>query len=114
MNFKKFGIALAVISMLLPGAALASHNPKLSDNGVYLPKGIKLQGKVKIVERNADIKIKVVNNFPDIKVKSVSNFPDQVGKWQFVDNFPDFTVQYVENFEDIKVQFVENFPGVVK
>ena len=113
MNKKVTALAL-LVAALLSAPALASRNPKLSDNGYWLPTGKPLKGKVKIVEHNADIKIKAVNNFPDIKVKSVSNFPNNIGEWQFVDNFPDFTVQYVENFEDLKVQFVDNFPGVVK
>jgi hypothetical protein len=74
--------------------------------------GIPLKGKVKIVTSFPDIKVKVVDNFEDIAVKLVSNFPDDCGEWQFVDNFPDFTIQYVENFPDIKIKFVENFPGV--
>ncbi|MBQ7568669.1 hypothetical protein IJT17_07695 [bacterium] len=113
MSLKKLGIFALLASTLMTGTAWA-HNSKISDNGYYLPKGIKLQGKVKIVQSNADIKIKAVTSFPDIKVKAVSSFPDAIGKWQFVDSFPDFTVQYVESFEDIKVQFVDSFPGVVK
>lgn len=111
---KKIASISLAFALMLPCIALASRNPKISDNGTYLPKGIALKGKVKIVSSNADIKIKAVNSFPDIKVKSVSSFPDQIGKWQFVESFPDFTVQYVDSFEDIKVQFVDSFPGVVK
>ncbi len=99
--------ALMLSLALLSGTALAGP---INDAGYY--KGIKLQGKVKVVQNNADIKVKVVENFPDIKVKVVDHFPDQIGKWQFVDNFPDFTIQYVDNFPDIKVKFVENFPGI--
>ena len=68
--------------------------------------------KVKVVKNFANIKVQVVKNFPDLKVKKVSNFPNKVGEWQFVENFPDFTIQYVDNFPDIKIQFVDNFPGV--
>ena len=46
---------------------------------------IRLSGKVRIVEYNADIKVKVVNAFPDLKVKVVDYFPDEIGEWQFVE-----------------------------
>ena len=82
----------------------------INKDGYY--KNIRLAGKVKIVENFGDIKVKVVTAFPDIKVKSVTSFPDEIGEWQFVDSFPDFTIQFVEAFPDIKVQFVEAFPGL--
>ena len=53
---------------------------------------IRLSGKVRIVEYNADIKVKVVNAFPDLKVKVVDYFPDEIGEWQFVEYGEDFTV----------------------
>ena len=111
---KKLSAVALAAALLLPGAAFASRNSKISDNGYYLPKGIKLQGKVKIVTSNPDIKVKVDNTWPDLKVKAVSNFPDQIGKWQFVDNWQDFTIQYVTSGEDIKIKFDDTWPGVVK
>lgn len=36
----------------------------------------------------------------------------KVGEWQFVDNFPDFTIEYVDNFPDFTIQFVDHFPGI--
>lgn len=74
--------------------------------------GIRLYGKVQIVEHFPDIKVQVVDHFPDLKVKYVEHFPDECGEWQIVDHFPDFTVQFVENFPDIKIQLVEHFPGL--
>lgn len=75
-------------------------------------KGIKLCGKVKVVERFADLKVKVVDHFPDLKVKRVSHFPDDIGEWQFVTHGEDFTIQYVTSFPDLKIKFVDHFPGV--
>ncbi len=75
-------------------------------------KGMKLYGKIKIVENFPDIKVQIVENFPDLKVKLVENFPDDCGEWKLVENFPDLKVQIVENFPDIKVKFVDNFPGL--
>lgn len=45
---------------------------------------IRLSGKVRIVEYNADIKVKVVNAFPDLKVKVVDYFPDEIGEWRLL------------------------------
>ena len=75
-------------------------------------KGIKLQGKVQVVENFPDLKVQVVTHFPDLKVKTVQHFPDDCGEWQFVEHFPDFKIQYVEHFPDLKIQRVEHFPGV--
>ena len=86
-----------------PGGLLTPNRQTLSSAvsaaGYY--KGIRLAGKVRVVE-----------HFPDIKVKVVNNFPDEIGEWQFVEHFEDFSIQYVDSFEDIRVQFVTSFPGV--
>ena len=122
---KYFGIAILAASVFFSASAFASETVMLPDlqapqqlipygavskDGFF--KGIRLAGKVKVVKNFANIKVQVVKNFPDLKVKKVSNFPNKVGEWQFVENFPDFTIQYVDNFPDIKIQFVDNFPGV--
>ena len=122
---KTVGLAVLAASILLTSSAFASENilvPSLQAPQQLIPygvvskegyfKGIRLAGKVKVVKNFANIKVQVVKNFPDLKVKKVSNFPDKIGEWQFVDNFPDFTIQFVDNFPDIKIQFVDNFPGV--
>lgn len=98
----------AVWMLVLPSVALAASS--INKDGYY--KGIRLAGKVKIVEYNGDIKVKVVNSFPDLRVKAVEHFPDDIGEWQFVEYGEDFTIQYVDSFPDIKVQFVEHWPGV--
>ncbi len=64
-------------------------------------KGIKLYGKVQVVDV-----------FPDLKVQKVSSSPNSCGKWQFVDAFSDFKIQYVDAFPGIKIQFVDAFPGM--
>ena len=82
----------------------------VNKDGYY--KGIKLCGKVKVVEHFADIKVQVVNSFPDLKVKVVDSFPDDIGEWKFVEYGEDFTVQFVDSFPDIKIKYVTSFPGV--
>ena len=122
---KMIGLTVLAASILFSASVFASENviaPSLQAPQQLIPygavskdgyfKGIRLAGKVKVVKNFANIKVQVVKNFPDIKVKKVSNFPNKIGEWQFVENFPDFTIQFVDNFPDIKIQFVENFPGV--
>jgi len=70
-----------------------------------------LHGKVKIVTAFPKYKVKIVDAFPDIKVSKVTAFPDGPGKWQFVDAFPDFTIQIVDAFPDFTVKYVDAFPG---
>ena len=107
-------LSVLVAAVLMSSSAFASENslaPSFTVPQKLIPygavgrdgyfKGIRLAGKVQ-----------VVNSFPDLKVKRVDNFPDKIGEWKFVDNFPDFTIQYVKSFPDIKIQFVNSFPGV--
>jgi hypothetical protein len=74
--------------------------------------GIKLYGKVKVVQSFADIEVKVVSSFPDLKVKKVRSFADRCGLWTFVESFPDFTVKFVNSFPDLKIKYVDSFPGL--
>lgn len=105
--FTKVVLTLTMLLTLLPSMCFAGAVTK---DGYY--KGIKLCGKVKVVKNFADIKVQVVKSFPDLKVKKVTSFPDKIGEWQFVDSFPDFTIQFVDSFPDIKIQYVSSFPGV--
>lgn len=122
---KIMSLAALLTAVLLSSSVSASENmitpsvkvpqklllySAVSKDGYF--KGIRLAGKVKVVENFGNIKVQVVNSFPDLKVKVVDNFPNKIGEWKFVDNFADFTIQYVKNFPDIKIQFVNNFPGV--
>jgi hypothetical protein len=70
-----------------------------------------LHGKVKVVANDATYKVQVVDAFPDLKVQRVNSFPDKCGQWQFVESFPDFTIQYVTSFPDLKIKYVSSFPG---
>lgn len=84
-------------------------NP-ISNDGYF--NGIKLCGRVRVVNAFADIKVQIVDSFADLKVKKVSAFPDDIGKWQFVTSGEDFTIQFVDAFPDIKIKFVDAFPGL--
>lgn len=98
---------LALIIFSTTSSALA--NP-ISADGYF--NGIRLWGKVRVVNSFPDIKVQVVDAFPDLKVQKVKNFPDSLGKWQFVTSGEDFTIQYVKSFPDIKIKFVTAFPGL--
>ena len=97
---------LLLLAMAIPAMAASAIN----QDDYY--KGIKLCGRVKVVEHFADIKVKVVDSFPDLKVKVVDSFPDDIGEWKFVESGEDFTVQFVDSFPDIKIKYVNSFPGV--
>ena len=97
---------LLLFAITIPAMAASVIN----QDGCY--KGIKLCGRVKVVEHFADIKVKVVDSFPDLKVKVVDSFPDDIGEWKFVESGEDFTVQFVDSFPDIKIKYVNSFPGV--
>ncbi|WP_303725441.1 hypothetical protein [Anaerovibrio lipolyticus] len=77
---------LLLLAITIPAMAASAINK----DGYY--KGIKLCGKVKVVEHFADINVQVVNSFPDLKVKVVDSFPDDIGEWKFVEYGEDFTV----------------------
>ena len=109
-NKMKKVTALFTILFVLTMSASAMAATVINRDGYY--KGIKLCGKVKIVDCFPDIKVKAVDAFPDLKVQVVSAFPNEIGKWQFVEYGEDFKVQFVDSFPDIKIKFVNAFPGV--
>ncbi|WP_417092483.1 hypothetical protein [Megasphaera sp.] len=91
-------LALLVLCFFcLSGAALAAS--AVTPDGYF--NGIRLAGKVRVVD-----------SFPDLRVQTVDYFPDDIGQWQFVDYGEDFTVQFVDSFPDIRIQFINSFPGV--
>lgn len=104
-----WGIVFICLSLFfLMGTALASS--AISDNGTF--KGIRLAGKVRVVEFNPDIRVQVVTSFPDLNVKVVDHFPSDIGEWQFVEYGEDFTIQFVTSFPDIRIKYISSFPGV--
>ena len=108
---KTFGLSTLILSAaLLLTLAVAVTAAEVTPDGYC--KGIRLCGRVKVVEHFADLKVKVVTSFPDLKVKKVSSFADQIGEWQFVDHGEDFTIQFVASFPDLTIQYVDAFPGV--
>ncbi|MGP1366338.1 MAG: hypothetical protein ACTTH3_00850 [Schwartzia sp. (in: firmicutes)] len=104
---RKTMLLVFLLLSLLTATALASP---INDAGYF--KGIRLAGKVRIVDSFPDIKVQVVTSFPDLKVKVVEHFPDEIGEWQFVEHGEDFTIQFVNAFPDIKIQYVSAFPGL--
>jgi|GEM_PF-189114 len=97
---------------VLPGSTISRACAASAINQAGYYKGIKLCGKVRVVNYGADIKVKIVNSFPDLRVKVVESFPDDIGEWKFVEYGEDFTVQFVTSFPDITIKYVDSFPGV--
>lgn len=106
---KFFFYSAVIVSVLIFGVSGAMAK-KIASDCTY--NGIKLSGKVKIVDHFPDIKVQRVEHFEDLSVQFVKNFPNACGKWQLVDNFPDFTIQLVDHFPDITIKEVNNFPGI--
>lgn len=78
-------------------------------------KGKKLHGRVKVVDSpaEADFNVQVVDDWMvDLKVEKVDAFADECGEWQFVDEFPDFTIMYVDGCADFTIRFVDIWCGV--
>lgn len=109
MHAPRLVAALAAAAFLSPVASGHASGERVASDCTF--DGIRLYGKVQIVEHFPDLKIQIVEHFPDLKVKTVQHFPDSCGKWQIVEHFPDFKVQIVEHFPDVKVKYVEHFPG---
>jgi len=74
--------------------------------------GLKLYGKVKIVEYEYDLTIEVVEYNSDIDVKIVEYFPEDCCEWKLVEYFPDLKVKIVKHNADLRVRFVEKFPKI--
>ena len=100
---------LLCLGMLVAGTTVLASGAVSSD-GTF--KGIRLCGKVRVVEYYPDIRVQVVTSFPDLKVKVVDHCPDEIGEWQFVEYGEDFTVQFVTSFPDIRIKYVTSFPGL--
>ena len=106
---KIFAVTAAVLCAAALSAACAFAGNVTPDG--YCS-GIKLCGRVKVVEHFPDLRVQVVSSFPDLRVKKVSHFPDAIGEWQFVEHGEDFTVQFVDHFPDLTIEYVDAFPGV--
>lgn len=108
---KKIVIALLAVSLIACYLTIVIPGPGAVKEGDCTYRGLKLYGRVQVVNNFPDIKVQVVSSFPDLEVQIVNSFPDRCGKWQFVTSFPDFKIQYVSSFPDIKIMFVNSFPG---
>lgn len=100
----KFLFVLGLASAVGPVSAEAKlKNCTLNGKALY--------GRVQVVKSFPDFKVQIVESFADLHVLRVKSFPDSCGKWEFVNSFPDFTIEYVDGFPDFTITFVESFPG---
>ncbi|MEO0075644.1 MAG: hypothetical protein ABIK31_06010 [candidate division WOR-3 bacterium] len=75
-------------------------------------KGIKLWGRVRVVDSFENFRVRVVNDLQDFNVRKVDSQPYWCGEWQFVDSHEDFTIRFVDSHEDFTIKFVDSFPGI--
>ncbi len=108
MNTLRAAIKFALVAALATALGPATAAGKLK--GCTL-NGKQLFGKVQVVKSFPDFRVQRVSSFSDLKVEVVKSFPDKCGKWEWVNSFPDFTIEYVEGFPDFTIEFVESFPG---
>lgn len=101
-------ITFSLISALALAVGPAGADTKIKNCALN---GKALYGKVQVVKSFGDFKVQIVTSFPDLQVMTVRSFPDSCGKWQWVNELPDFTIEYVEAFPDFTIAFVESFPG---
>lgn len=104
INKKYFIYLFTFIVFLLLSSSAASA-------GSCTAKGIRLQGRVRVVPNGGDLRVLRVSEFPDIRVQKVSHSPNECGRWLFVSQGEDFTIEYVTNAPDVRVRFVKEFPG---
>jgi hypothetical protein len=113
LKFVFLSIAIAAVLFLWQYAMLLAAPAQAQQNFSRCTyKGIRLSGKVAIVQAIPDLKVQVVNSGQDLNVKFVENFPDECGEWQIVNIFPDFRIQFVEIFPDLKIKLVNSSPGL--
>lgn len=74
-------------------------------------RGIRLYGRVQLVDSFEDVRVKLVSGQADLNVKLVDSFADSCGLWQIVTNHPDFRIKLVDSFEDVSVRLTGSFPG---
>ncbi|MBP9479456.1 MAG: hypothetical protein KBF12_12665 [Sebaldella sp.] len=102
---------ILLLTLVIMGSTILLAKNPIDKNSCTL-NGVKLYGKVKVVKSFPDFKVKRVSSFENLKVETVKSFPSNCGKWQFVDSFPDFTIEYVDSFPDFTIKDVTSFPGV--
>lgn len=100
-------IMLAVCAL----SALAIPSALAAKKGVPFES---VYGRIQLVSAFADYDVQVVDAFEDLRVQIVECFPDSCGKWQIVDNFPDYKIRLVDAFPDFTIRYVSAFPGVNK
>ncbi len=90
----------------------ASETDNPIDRETCTFKGIPLYGRVKIVTDLADFDVKIEKDLPDLDVEVVDALPNSCGRWEFVDDLPDFTIRFVDDLPDFTIRFVDALPGV--
>lgn len=91
-------------------SAHCAHASNVTPDGYC--NGIRLCGRIKVVDHFPDLSVQLVGSFSYLRLKSVQSFPNSIGEWQFVEHGEDFTVQFVDHFPDLRIEYGGAFPGV--
>jgi hypothetical protein len=76
-------------------------------------KGKKLQGKIRIVTANEDIRVRVVNANENFRVYlNPVTWQERCGEWHFVETNEDFRIRFVDANEDFRIRYVIHNPGL--
>ncbi|MCR5697857.1 MAG: hypothetical protein K6G73_12865 [Marinilabiliaceae bacterium] len=77
-------------------------------------KGIRLAGKVRIVDVGEDFKVRVVDVGEDLIVRrdDFATSKSKIGRWRFVDIGGDFKIRIVDVGEDFKIRYDDIRCGV--
>jgi hypothetical protein len=71
----------------------------------------KIFGRIEYVDVFEDYSVRVVEMFADLRVVVVPCLADAPGKWEIVDNLPDFRIKIVDQEEDFTIEYVTEFPS---
>ena len=106
---KRF-IVLALMLPLWTVLGAGKNDDCITKDGYF--RGIRLCGRVKVVEHAADFDVRVVDSGADLDVRAVRKYASNPSEWQFVNSAADFTIRFVEHAPDFDIKFVERYPEV--
>ena len=71
----------------------------------------RIHGRIEYVTYLADYCVRVVDFGADLRVQLVPYLADAPGKWEIVEELPDYRIKIVEQDEDFTIEYVDSYPG---
>lgn len=90
---------IAFMILLISGICASASG---FDRGLCTFNGVRLSGKVKIVDKDADVKVMIVHDGADLRVK-LNDKSDRCGSWRLVDKGENLKVSFVSDDPDITI-----------